>query len=55
MVDKITIDPESKNLDKIHIKISPALTEYLGVTIEEEANKVSSFSYVNRKVLKFVI
>lgn len=55
MVDKITIDPESKNLDKIHVKINPALTEYLGVNIEEEANKASSFSYVSREELKFVI
>ena len=54
MVEKITIDPESKNLDKIHIKINPALTVYLGVTIEEEANKASSFS-CTRKVLRFTL
>lgn len=55
MIEKITLDPETRSLDKIHIKINPALTEYLGVTMEEEANKASSFSYTNVKVLKFVI
>ena len=56
MIEKITLNPETINHDKIHIKINPALTDYLGVTIEEEASKkASSFSYANRKVLKFVI
>lgn len=56
MIEKITLDPETRSLDKIHIKINPALTDYLGVSIEEEASKkASSFSCVNRKVLKFVI
>ena len=55
MIDKITLDPETRSLDKIHIKINPALTDFLGVTSEEEANKASSFSYAHRKVLKFVI
>ena len=56
MIDKITLDPETRSLDKIHIKINPALTDYLGVSTDEEASKkTSSFSYSNRKVLKFVI
>ena len=56
MIEKITLDPETRSLDKIHIKINSALTDYLGVNIEEEASKkASSFSYANRKVLKFII
>lgn len=50
MIEKITLDPETRSLDKIHIKINPALTDFLGVTSEEEANKASSFSYAHRKV-----
>lgn len=43
LIEKNTLTPETRSLDKIHRKINLALTEYLGVSIEEEASKKASF------------
>lgn len=43
MIESITINPETRNPDDITIKFNPILTNYLGIDLEEEANKASSF------------
>ena len=55
MIESITIDPETRNPANITIKFNPILTNYLGIDLEEEAHKASSFSFVNKKELIFTI
>lgn len=55
MIESITLDPETRNPADITIKFNPVLTDYLGIDLEEEANKASSFSFVNKKELIFTI
>lgn len=55
MIESITIDPETRNPANITIKFNPVLTNYLGIDLEEEANKASSFSFANKKELIFTI
>lgn len=45
----------ARNPDDITIKFNPILTNYLGIDLEEEANKASSFSFANKKELIFTI
>lgn len=55
MIESITINPETRNPADITIKFNPVLTDYLGINLEEEANKASSFSFANKKELIFTI
>lgn len=55
MIESITFDPETRNPADITIKFNPVLTDYLGIDLEEETNKASSFSFVNKKELIFTI
>ena len=55
MIESITIDPETRNPANITIKFNPILTKYLGIDLEEEAHKATSFSFVNKKELIFTI
>lgn len=55
MIESITIDPETRNPADITIKFNPVLTNYLGIDLEEEVNKASSFSFANKKELIFTV
>lgn len=55
MIESITINPETRNPADITIKFNPVLTNYLGIDLEEEANKASSFSFAKKKELIFTI
>ena len=56
MIEKITINPETRKPADITIKINPVLTNYLGIDIEEDAKKMaSSFSYDYKRKLVFTI
>ena len=55
MIEKITINPETRNPKDVTIKFNNALINYVGSNFEEEANKASSFCYAYKKELVFTL
>ena len=55
MIEKITIDSETRKPDSMTIKFNKVLTDYLCINNEEEAHKASSFSVVMHKELVFEV
>lgn len=55
MIEKITINPETRNPKDVTIKFNNALINYVGSNFEEEANNASSFCYAHKKELVFTL
>ena len=55
MIERITINLETRKPADITIKFSPILTNYLGINLEEEAKNASSFLYADKRELVFTI
>lgn len=55
MIDKITVDSESKSVDKITIKFNDVLNEYLCISTGEEVQKTSSSFVYHKSEMKFII
>ena len=55
IIDRITINPETRKPADITIKFNPVLTNYLGINLEEEAKNASSFLYADKRELVFTI